>query len=126
MTDSVTRELSFDYQGQKYFFSPSILILKRLKAHGVHLMNQSSLCYYGGVDPIDLVPVVQVFFAAANAPKLDDEAAYLWLVSGALDEIKTFQKVFVQAVNPTIDLGKKPEAPAPESKAKKTGTRKAT
>ncbi|HEV8035856.1 hypothetical protein [Yoonia sp.] len=126
MTDSANRELSFDYEGQKYFFSPSILLLKRLKAHGVHLLNQSSLCYYGGVDPLDIVPVVQVIFAAADAPKLSEDEAYNWLLSGDLGEVQSLQRAFIQSVNPTIDLGKKPEAPAQEQKPKKTRTRKAT
>lgn len=114
----VFRELTITWEGEDYTITPSLTLLKRVKAKGIHTLNLANACLNGGADPIELSDAHRIFMAEAGV-KVSEDDSYAFIMSGSNDMIK-FQLAFISAVLPAIDLGKKPE---PRSKGR--GKRKA-
>jgi len=120
----VFREIELKWKGEVYTMTPSLSILRSIKSHGLNNVQLASECFHGGVDPCDLVIVHRAFLGAAGV-SITEEESYEFLTSGA-SEVVEFQLAYVQAVIPSVDLGKKPAAPAPKKKKSKPGRRKKT
>lgn len=120
----VFREIELKWEGEVYTMTPSLSILRSIKSHGLNNVQLASECFHGGVDPCDLVIVHRAFLGAAGV-SITEEESYEFLTSGA-SEVVEFQLAYVQAVIPSVDLGKKPAAPAPKKKKSKPGRRKKT
>lgn len=120
----VFREIELTWKGEAYKMTPSLSILRSIKSHGINNVQLASECFHGGVDPCDLVIVHRAFLAAAGV-SITEEESYEFLTSGA-PAVVEFQLAYVQAVIPSIDLGKKPEAPAQKKPKSKAGRRKKT
>lgn len=114
----VFREVSFTCNGTEYTITPSMALLRRIKAAGVNNMDLAQRCLRGGADALDLVTVHRAFMADAGAP-IGDDQSYLWLTSGNVSELTSFQTAYVQSVLPGVDIGKKPAAPAPNRATRK-------
>lgn len=123
MTDSVFREVTFQYGGDDVTISPSVAVLKRIKAKGINTTTLANQCIQGGVDLLDLAEALRVFLAEAGQ-KVSVDEAYAWLTTGSA-EVISFQMAYVQSVMPGLDFGKKPEAPAGKKPTQKRA-RKAT
>lgn len=121
---AVFREVELKWQGETYTMTPSLAVLRRIKSHGLNNVQLASECFHGGVDPCDLVVVHCAFMAEAGV-KITEEESYEFLTSGSPDVV-AFQMAYVQAVIPSVDLGKKQEAPAKKparkARAKKSKT----
>jgi hypothetical protein len=118
----VFREVALSWQGDEYHITPSLALLKRIKAKGIHTLNLAQACIQGGADPIDLAVAHKIFLAQAGVT-VSEEDSYAFIVGGSQDVID-FQIAFVSAVLPSIDLGKKP-TPRPTTgrgRTKKTKT----
>lgn len=102
----VFREVSFSYDGQEYTIVPSLALLRRIKAKGINCLALATQCMNGGADPLDLAVAHNVFMSAAGV-SLSEEDSYAFIV-GASSDMISFQIGFVEAVLPSIDLGKKP------------------
>lgn len=121
---AVFREVELKWQGETYTMTPSLAVLRRIKSHGLNNVQLASECFHGGVDPCDLVVVHCAFMSEAGV-KITEEESYEFLTSGSPDVV-AFQMAYVQAVIPSVDLGKKQEAPAKKparkARAKKSKT----
>ena len=101
----VFRELTIQWQGEEYTITPSLALLRRIKAKGIHALNLANACIKGGADPIDLTDVHRLFMSEAGV-KVSEEESYAFITGGS-NEMIDFQLAFVSAVLPSIDLGKK-------------------
>lgn len=120
----VFREIEMEWGGEKHKMVPSLSLLRSIKAKGLNNVQLARECFLGGVDPCELVVVHQAFLAAAGVNITEDES-YDFLTSGS-DEVVRFQTAYVQAVIPSVDLGKKQEAPARKRKSKPRAKRPKT
>ena len=111
----VFRELALTWQGEEYTFTPSLALLRRIKAKGIHALNLANACIKGGADPIDLTDVHRLFMAEAGV-KVSEDESYAFITGGS-EEMIEFQLAFVAAVLPSIDLGKKSK-PQPTTRKK--------
>jgi hypothetical protein len=109
----VFRTVSFLYDGREVTLTPSIALLRRLKAAGINNMLLATQCVKGGADALDLITVHRAFLQEGGTFISEDES-YAWLTGGNVEEIMSFQSAYVSAVLPGVDLGKKPDAPAPK------------
>jgi len=109
----VFRELALTWQGEEYTFTPSLALLRRIKAKGIHALNLANACIKGGADPIDLTDVHRLFMAEAGV-KVSEDESYAFITGGS-EEMIEFQLAFVAAVLPSIDLGKKSK-PQPKTR----------
>jgi hypothetical protein len=119
----VFREVSIDWDGETYSITPSMALLRKIKQQGIHNLMLANACINGGADPLDLVVVHRMFMREAGVRVAEDES-YEFIMSGS-QEMIDFQMAYVSAVLPSIDLGKKPDAPAlkpKKSRAKLTRT----
>ncbi len=114
---SVFRELTFGYNGDQVSVVPSLALLRRIKARGINNVVLANKCVRGGVDVEDLAIVHSEFMAEAGR-EISEEESYLYLTGPNAGEVQEFQMAYCQAVLPGVDLGKKPEAPAPKRKAR--------
>lgn len=106
----VFREVTFPWGGEDYTITPSLALLKRIKAQGINNLQLARACLHGGADPIDLA-VVHRLFMAESGVKLTEDESYGFIVGGS-DEVQAFQIAYIASVLPSIDLGKKPAAPS--------------
>lgn len=106
----VFREVSIDWDGETYSITPSMALLRKIKQQGIHNLMLANSCINGGADPLDLVVVHRMFMREAGVKVAEDES-YEFIMSGS-QEMIDFQMAYVSAVLPSIDLGKKPGAPA--------------
>ncbi|QDP55378.1 MAG: hypothetical protein Tp176DCM1853251_62 [Prokaryotic dsDNA virus sp.] len=113
---SVFRELTFTYQGETLTVTPSLALLRRIKARGIHNVILANKCIHGGADLEDLAAVHHEFMRAAGREISEDES-YGFVSGQNLTEIIGFQQAYVQAVLPAVDFGKKPEAPGKTKRA---------
>lgn len=116
----VFRELTIQWQGEEYTITPSLALLRRIKAKGIHALNLANACIKGGADPIDLTDVHRLFMAEAGV-KVSEDESYAFITGGS-DEMIDFQLAFVAAVLPSIDLGKKSKPQPKTRKRAKAGT----
>lgn len=117
----VFREVTFTFDGTEFTLVPSIALLRRIKGQGINCMLLAQACLNGGADPLDLVTALRAFVVASGSKAPDEDDAYQWLTNGNTNEIISFQTAFVSAVLPSIDLGKKLDAPAaPTTKTRST------
>lgn len=115
---SVFREFEMKWKGEVYEIKPNLALLRRIKGRGINNVQLAQACFNGGVDMEDLVIVHCAFLASAGV-EISEEESYEFLSTGA-PEVIEFQLAYVQTVIPSVDLGKKPEAPAkkPATKAR--------
>jgi len=107
----VFREVSFLWGEAECALVPSVALLRRIKAQGVNHMSLAKECIHGGADPLDLVVVLRAFLGAGGITASEDQC-YAFLTGGDAKAIASFQMAYISAVLPSVDLGKKPEAPA--------------
>lgn len=122
MTASVFREKTLTWGGETVSFVPSVAMLRRIRAEGVQNLKLAHECLVGGADPADFCIALKHMLAAGGV-KVTDDQAYDFLTSADVDQIVQAQTAYVESVNPSIDLGKKPEAPetpSPQVEAKTT------
>lgn len=115
MTASVFKEKSLRYNGETVFFVPSVKMLRRIRAEGVQNLKLAHECIVGGADPADFC-IAMKYMLLEGGVKASEDECYDFLTSGEIEDILAAQTAYVESVNPQIDLGKKPEAPA-EKKA---------
>ncbi len=106
---SVFREVTLEWGGEEYTMTPSVSLLRRIKAQGINNLRLAHECLNGGVDPSELAVVHCTFLREAGA-KITEDESYEFLMQGDMAGITAFQETYVQAVIPSVDLGKKPEA----------------
>jgi hypothetical protein len=123
MTDSVFKEKSLRWNGDDVFFVPDITMLRRIRGEGIQNLKLAHECLVGGADPADFTIALKHMLRQGGVKASDDEC-YDWLTSADVEDILQAQTAYVESVNPRIDLGKKPEAPA--EKAPKTKTKAKT
>lgn len=120
----VFREITLPWKGQDYTMTPSVGLLRRIKQQGINNLVLAGEVYHGGADPADLAVVHSLFMRAAGV-QITEEDSYGFLTGDETEEVVAFQQAYVGAVIPSIDLGKKPEAPVVETKPKPKRKRKA-
>lgn len=113
----VFRNITLPWQGQDYTMTPSVGLLRQIKQQGINNLVLAGEVYHGGADPSELAVVHKLFMGAAGV-QVTEEASYGFLTTGDMGEVVQFQKAYVGAVIPSIDLGKKPEAPVVQTKKK--------
>lgn len=119
--------------GEECSFSPSMLILSAM-ASDLHRVSEGventlSLARKlnsGGADPVFASTVLWHFLQAAGRNEVTREEAYTQMMgeSVSLAEKAGFRVAYIQAVLPSVDMGKKPVAPAKPTPAKKGRSRK--
>ncbi|MCE8440044.1 hypothetical protein [Rhodovulum sulfidophilum] len=125
----VFREQSFRFQGRDLTVVPSLALLRRIKARGVNNVALANKCIRGGVDLEDLAAVLFEFLRAAQVPEgeerpaVSEDESYAFLIDGNQTEIAGFKMAYVQAVLPTVDMGKKPAAPGKKGRKKARPTK---
>lgn len=118
---SVFREKTFDYQGERMTFVPSLALLRRVQSRGINTTQLANQCIRGGVDLIDLSQAHVEFMRAAGVNLTEDESYGYMTTAGNQDEVMGFMLAYSEAAMPGVDMGKKPEAPAtdaPKARAK--------
>lgn len=129
MDGQVFREVAFTFNGREVRLVPSVKMLRAIKTDGINVLALAQQCMTGGADALDLAIVLRHMLRHADRDlpeeerrKLTDDESYLWFASGKVAEVVSFQKAYIQAVMPGIDLGKKPAAPSKgKGKTKKPG-----
>jgi len=119
----VFREVSFQWRGQEVTVTPNSALLRRIKARGINTLRVAHECTTVGPDPSELCVALSVFLAEAGIRATDDEC-YCDLVGTDHAAVISFQLAYVHSVNPSINLGKKPEAPVQSAKSKPTARAK--
>lgn len=115
---AVFRELTLKWGGREYTMTPSAAVLRRVKARGINNLRLAYECLNGGVDPAELCVAHSIFLREAGAEVSEDES-YDFLMSENTDSVLDFTQAYVEAVMPSVDLGKKQEAqPASPAKAR--------
>lgn len=114
----VFREITLPWKGQDHTMTPSVGLLRRIKQQGINNLVLAGEVYHGGADPADLAVVHRLFMEAAGV-RISDEDSYGFLTGDETEAVVQFQQAYVMAVIPSIDLGKKPEAPVVETKKQK-------
>ena len=117
MSDSVFKEKKLIWNGEDVFFVPSVAMLRRIRGEGIQNLKLAHECIVGGADPADFAIALKHMLRQGGI-KADEDECYDWLTSADVDDILQAQTVYVESVNPRIDLGKKPEAPAQEKTEK--------
>lgn len=123
MSESVFKEKSLLWRGETVYFVPSVKMLRRIRGEGVQNLKLSHECLVGGADPADFCIALKHMLQSGGVTATDDEC-YDFLTSADIPEIMAAQTAYVESVNPAIDLGKKPEAPAAKKPTAKKRTRK--
>lgn len=113
---AVFREIELLWEGKRHVMVPSVSLLRRVKGRGINNLTLAREVMYGGADPSELAVVHQMFMAEAGV-SVSEEDSYGFLTGGDTAEVVAFQTAYVNAVVPSIDLGKKQEAPAQEPQA---------
>lgn len=118
MSESVFKEKSLQWNGETVYFTPSVKMLRRIRGEGIQNLKLAHECLVGGADPADFCVALKHMLIAGGVTASDDEC-YDFLTSADVPDIMAAQTAYVESVNPTIDLGKKPEAPEQEKKPRK-------
>ena len=114
----VFREITLKWEGVDYTMTPSVGVLRRIKQQGINNLVLAGEVYHGGADPSELAVVHKLFMAEAGV-NITEEASYGFLTGDDTGSVVEFQQAYISAVIPSIDLGKKPEAPKVEPKMKR-------
>lgn len=126
------RIVSFSWLGESRSFSPTMAILAamasdiaRISEGGENSLSLAQKMNAGGADPIFAATALWHLLRASGAV-ISREQAYEQLMGDEvnLSEKAEFRVAYLQSVLPTVDLGKKPEAPAAPRKATKARSRK--
>lgn len=122
---SVFRESRIVWAGEDHIFTPSVAMLRRIAGEGINNLRLAHQCLVGGADPSELAVAMKHCLREAEV-NVSDEECYGFLTSADQDGIFAFQRTYCEAVMPSIDLGKKPDAPgtAPKPRARKKPLRK--
>lgn len=123
MSESVFKEKSLQWNGETVYFVPSVKMLRRIRGEGIQNLKLAHECIVGGADPADFCIALKHMLQAGGVNVTEDEC-YNFLTSADIPDIMAAQTAYVESVNPTIDLGKKPEAPAPKTATPKRKSRK--
>jgi hypothetical protein len=123
MSESVFKEKSLIWNGETVYFVPSVKMLRRIRGEGIQNLKLSHECLVGGADPADFCIALKHMLLAGGISATEDQC-YNFLTSADIPEIMAAQTAYVESVNPTIDLGKKPEAPEQKKPIAKKKPRK--
>ena len=123
MSESIFKEKSLQWKGETVYFVPSVKMLRRIRGEGIQNLKLAHECLVGGADPADFCIALKHMLQAAGIAATEDEC-YDFLTSADIPEIMAAQTAYVESVNPTIDLGKKAEAPEHKKAATKKRPRK--
>lgn len=107
---AVFRQSRIAWMGESHDFTPTVAMLRRIKAEGINNLRLAQECLVGGVDPSELAVALRHCLKEAGVAATDEEC-YGFLTSGDQDAIFAFQECYVGAVLPNVDLGKKDDAP---------------
>lgn len=122
------RTVSFVWLGEERFFSPTIKVLaamasdlNRLSEGLENSLSLASKMNSGGADPVYASTALWHFLRAAGDESITREEAYEQMMGDqvSLIEKSGFRMAYLMSVLPSVDMGKKPEAPAPSRKTKK-------
>lgn len=114
------RTLAFQWAGERREFTPTMAVLAAMAADVARtsegLENSVSLASKmlgGGADPV-FASVALWHMLRASGATVTREDAYAQMLSAdvSLDDKAEFRQAYIAAVLPSVDLGKKPEAPA--------------
>lgn len=126
MDGQVFREVEWTQGGETLRCVPSLLMLKRMKMAGVNVILAAKSTLDGTADGLDLAACHSIMATTADPENpTSQEESYGFLTSGEQADVTSWQMAFVGAVLPSVELGKKPVAPAaPKKPKKKTPARK--
>jgi hypothetical protein len=85
----VFREVTFEWAGEDCTVTPSMALLKRIKAMGINNLALAKQCLHGGADPIDLAMVHRAFMKEAGV-SLSEEESYGFIMGGS-PSVQVFQ-----------------------------------
>lgn len=114
------RTLQFTWQGQPREFTPSMAVLSGMAvdlartSDGLeNTVTLASKLLGGGADPV-FGSLVLWHMLRASGADTSREDAYAQLLSSdvPMSEKAEFRQAFIAAVLPSVEMGKKPEAPA--------------
>jgi hypothetical protein len=107
---SVFRDVTIEWQGVDYVFTPNMRFLRRIEGQGV---NIATLIHGLTVGPIG---VTSLSFVATECLKLagaivSEDQVYAHIMNGTKDQIDSIAVAVAEAVTPKAPNEKKPEAP---------------
>lgn len=123
---SVFRELSFTFKGETVTFTPDLALLTRIEDMGINTTRMATACINGGVQIPKLAIAMSAVMGTAGKPTSAEDCYAFLAGGGEVVEIQSFQRAFTQAVLPSVDFGKKPEAPAKKTTSKKRASKSST
>lgn len=115
------REITFTWKGKELRLTPTMALLQKLANDvrrategGETTVSLAFKCVNGGLEPLAILTPLRAFLTEALNGKdvPTDEEIFEHLVSNT-GEALSFRMAYVQAILPSVSLGKGPAAPSP-------------
>jgi hypothetical protein len=119
----VFREITIEWDGEDYVFTPSNRLLRRIEGQGVNIAVLMHGLAVGPISAPSLAFVAAEFLKAGGADVTEDDVfAYIMTATqGGIDALATS---VAEAITPQEPEEKKPVARAVKSPSKKTATKR--
>jgi len=119
----VFRDVTMEWDGEDYVFTPSNRILRRIEGQGVNIAVLIHGLSVGPVSAPDLAFVAAEFLKIGGADVNEDQI-YAKIMGGTEKEIGALATAVTMALVPQAGDEKKPQASARKSKSKRSRTKR--
>jgi hypothetical protein len=120
----VFRDITIEWQGDEYVFTPSNKLLRRIEGQGVNIAVLMHGLAVGPISAPSLALVASEFLKAGGAVVSEDDV-FAYIMTGTQGQIDKLATAVAMAITPQEPEEKKPVAPAVKSQSTKTAKRKA-
>lgn len=110
----VFRDVTIEWQGESYTFSPSNRMLRRIESLGVNIATLMHGLAVGPISAPSLSLVVAEFLKAGGA-RTDEDEVFGFIMTASEAEINALATAVAEAITPKEPDEKKPEARAVKS-----------
>lgn len=115
----VFREITIEWGGEEYVFTPSNKLLRRIEGQGVNIAVLMHGLAVGPISAPSLAFVAAEFLKAGGAVVTEDEV-FGYIMTATQCQIDAIATSVATAITPVEPNEKKPEAPAVKSPSSKT------
>jgi len=120
----VFRDITIEWEGDEYVFTPSNKLLRRIEGQGVNIAVLMHGLAVGPISAPSLALVASEFLKAGGADVSEDDV-FGYIMTGTQGQIDKLATAVAMAITPQEPEEKKPVAPAVKSQSTKTAKRKA-
>lgn len=118
----VFRDVTMEWDGDDYTFTPSNRVLRRIESQGVNIAKLIHGLSVGPVSAPDLAFVAAEFLKIGGAD-VDEDQVYAKIMSGTQKQINDLATSVTMALIPMGADEKKPKRPAKKSKSPRSRTK---